>query len=105
MESVESDMNNKINSLGVQTTPSVKVEGSSRKSSTQDVASVSASATLGSVRPQHDSVQLQSRSVDSSVSIDHAKVERLRDAIQSGQYQINAGEISSRLLDVESALR
>jgi len=43
--------------------------------------------------------------VDNGVSIDRAKVERLRDAIQSGQYQINAREISSRLLDVESALR
>lgn len=105
MECVESDMNNKINPLGVQTTPSVKVEGSPRKSSAQDVTSVSASAPLGGVRQQDDSVQLQSRAVDNGVSIDLAKVERLRDAIQSGQYQINARAISSRLLDVESALR
>ena len=98
-------MNNKINSLGVQTAPGVKVEGSPRKSSAQDVTSVAASTNIGSVRPQDDSVQLQARPVDGGVSIDRAKVEQLRDAIQSGQYRINAREISSRLLDVESALR
>ena len=98
-------MNNKINSLGVQTPPGVKVEGGSRRSSAPDLASISASAPVASVRPQDDSVQLLSRAVDSGVSIDRAKVEQLRDAIQSGQYQINASEISSRLLDVESALR
>ena len=51
-------------------------------------------------------MQLQaSRTLDGGAKIDSAKVEKLREAIQSGQYQVDARTISSRLLDLEQALR
>ena len=99
-------MNNKINPLGVTSTPGARIDGGARKSSAQDVSSVSATANVSGIRSQDDSVQLQARrTLDGGAKIDSAKVEKLREAIQSGQYQVDARTISSRLLDLEQALR
>jgi len=43
-------MNNKINPLGVTSTPGARIDGGARKSSAQDVSSVSATANVSGIR-------------------------------------------------------
>ncbi len=66
-------------------------------------------AAAGETAPAQDAVKLLSAEVSelarSADSIDHAKVERLRNAIADGSYQVDADAIAEKLLAFEDGLR
>lgn len=99
-------MNTKIDGLGA--SPGVlRVEAQARRpagAATQEVGAVSAAAPL---RLDNDSVELRaSRELaGSEPGFDAARVEALRTAIDSGNYQVDSRAIATRLMEVEGALQ
>ncbi len=82
--------------------------GASRVSSNR-VGTPADKAVSGETAPAQDAVKLLSSEVAdlarNADSVDHAKVERLRNAIADGSYKVDADAIAEKLLAFESSLR
>lgn len=79
-----------------------------RDASESRVAPSPVSESGKTTRPSDDGVKLLSAEIAELAKtadvIDHSKVERLREAIANGSYQIDADAIASKLVDFESEL-
>jgi negative regulator of flagellin synthesis FlgM len=99
-------MNSKIDGIG-NGPGSMRVDAQPRRTGSPEEQQLGAITPAVGLRLGNDSVELRAarQSQPSEPSVDANRVEKLRAAIESGDYKIDPQAVAARLMDIEGSLR